>query len=884
MKLTSWRIVAVFLAFGFGWILVSDRLLNALVSDQPTRDTLQSFKGLVFVILSGVLVYLLVRNAEATQTALEQNTAKERDRLARILHVNPGVVYSMRKDASGKFIPEFVGYNVERVTGYPNESWMEDADFWRTHVHPEDRRAVEDAQEELFHDGSLSHEYRFRHADGSYRWIHDNVLLLRDDAGEPEQILGSWLDVTDRRRAEEARTRTEAQYRVLFDVNPLPMWVYDLETLRFLDINQAAIDKYGYSRKEFLSMTLMDIRPPEDVLNLVITIGSVRENRSGLSHAGEWKHRKKDGTDFWVDITGHTLMYGERKAQLILAQDITDRRKAEDHQRLITQVFDSSQEGIFITNAQAQFMSVNQAFTKATGYDMGDLAGETPSRLSSGRHDQTFYRQMWEQIHHTGRWEGEIWNRRKSGQIYPEWLTISAIKDADGKVQQYLGIFTETSSRKAAEERIQYLANYDALTGLPNRALLADRANLAIAGAARHSSQLAVLHLNVDRFKTLNESFGHDAGDQVLAELARRITGALKPDDTVSRLSADNFVILLPNTTVGNVTQIALRIMDIVSSPFAIHDQEIRMTASIGIAEYPDNGNTLEQLEQAAEFAMQLAKREGRNTFQFHSTKLQGQVKLALAIENELKYAIARQELVLHYQPQLDVTTNALVGIEALVRWNHPQRGMVAPAVFIPVAEQTGLIREIGNWVLAEALRQTAAWREAGLAVVPVAINLSTVQFKHPGLRDTVAAAIAQSGLPPSLVELELTESVAMEDSRFTEATINSLKELGVTLSIDDFGTGYSSLSYLKRFAIDKLKIDQSFVRGLHHDSNDEAIVATVINLAKSLGFRTIAEGVETQEQLDFLRTHGCQEYQGYLFSRPVPPEELARFLLPANG
>lgn len=885
MKLTSKTIVAVFLAFGFGWILASDRLLNMLVSDQPTRDSIQSVKGLAFVLLSAALIYLLVRNAETTQDALEQKTARERDRLAHILHVNPGVVYSMHRDhTTGKFVADFIGNNVQRVTGHPHESWFEDPDFWRSHIHPEDLRRVEAAQEELFLDGSLSHEYRLLHADGTYRWINDNLLLLRNDLDEPEQIIGSWLDVTDRHLAQEAKAHSESRYQVLFDINPLPMWVFDMETLRFLAVNVAAQEQYGYSRQEFLSMKILDIRPAEDVLNLAMTVDAARKGNSGLSHSGEWRHRKKDGTVFWVDITANSLMYGDRKARLILAQDITDRRKLEEHQRLIARLFDSSQEGIFITNAQSKFISVNPAFVSITGYDMADLAGETPAVLRSGRHDRDFYRQMWEQIQQSGRWEGEIWNRRKTGDIFPEWLTISAIKDAQGIVGQYVGMFTDTSSRKAAEERILYLANYDVLTGLPNRSLLADRAKVAIASANRHNTKLAVMHLNVDRFKTLNETFGQDAGDQVLAELARRLTGSLKPDDTVSRLGADNFVILLPNTTIENVAQIALRIMESVSGPFSVQSQEIRLTASIGIAEYPDNGSGLEQLSQAAEYAMQQAKRAGRNTFQFYSMEMQDKVKLTLSLENELKFAIARHELVLHYQPQLDVATNALVGAEALVRWQHPQRGMIAPGLFIPIAEESGLIREIGNWVMVEALRQNAAWRDAGLAVVPVAINLSTVQFKHPRLRETVAAAIAASGLPPSLVELELTESIAMEDSRYTEATINDLKSLGLTLSIDDFGTGYSSLSYLKRFAVDKLKIDQSFVRGLHVDPNDEAIVTTVINLAKSMGFRTIAEGVETAAQLDFLKSNGCNEYQGYLYSRPVPPEEFARFLSPAQG
>ena len=499
--------------------------------------------------------------------------------------------------------------------------------------------------------------------------------------------------------------------------------------------------------------------------------------------------------------------------------------------------------------------------------------------LHSGRHDKTFYDSMWQQLEADGRWEGEIWNRRKNGEIYPEWLTISAITSDQGHVEQYLGIFTETSGRKAAEERIQHLANYDSLTNLPNRALLNDRANIAISAAIESETSLAVMHLNVDRFTQINESFGHAAGDTLLIELAHRLLGQLRADETVSRAGGDDFIFLIPNTTARTVAQVAWHVLDSLTQPFMVSGQELRITASMGIAEFPDNGSSFLQLTQAAESAVHEAKRSGRNTVHFFSRSTQDQVKETLALEQDLRYAVERQELVLHYQPQIDVQSGRLIGMEALVRWNHPRRGLISPALFIPVAEESGLIQEIGQWVMQEAIHQNAIWLQQGLPVVPVAVNLSVVQFRHPGLRSAVQDALRRSGLPPELLELELTESIAMENSSFTLDTVAGLKSLGVALSIDDFGTGYSSLSYLKRFAIDKLKIDQSFIRGLTLDHQDEAIVTTIIQLARSLGFRTIAEGVETPAQLDFLRAHGCAEYQGYLFSRPVPAAEFAQWL-----
>jgi diguanylate cyclase (GGDEF)-like protein/PAS domain S-box-containing protein len=565
-----------------------------------------------------------------------------------------------------------------------------------------------------------------------------------------------------------------------------------------------------------------------------------------------------------------------------LAQDITDRLQAQARQRLIAQVFETSQEGIFITDGRSHFVSVNQSFTRITGYTMDDLRGQTPRLLRSSQHDTEFFKTMWATIRADGRWEGEVWNRSKTGQDYPSWLTISTIRDDQQQAVQYLGIFTETASRKDAEARIERLANYDSLTDLPNRALLNDRAKVALAAAAKNHGHVAVMQMNVDHFKNINELYGHDAGDEVLQALSRRLVNNLKPTDTVSRLGGDDFIILLPRTNARDAGHVALLLMAAIGEPLTVADHELRITASLGVAEYPDNGTEWAHLTQAAETAVTQAKREGRNTLSFFSKALHQEVQEALAVERDLQFALERQQLVVHYQPQVSAQTQAIVGVEALVRWQHPDWGLVPPARFIPVAEKAGLIRAIGDWVLQQALADTAAWQAAGLPVVPVAVNLSMAQFRHEDLHHTVAQALADSGLPASLLELELTESVAMEDSEFTIATIHRLKQLGVKLSIDDFGTGYSSLSYLKRFAVDKLKIDQSFVQGLTQDADDEAIVSAVIQLAKSLGLDTIAEGVETNEQAIFLRAQGCDEFQGYLFSRPVPAAALAELL--ANG
>lgn len=880
--MTAIRIAAAFLLFGVAWILLSDRLLEVLVTDPGMRATVQSIKGIAFVMLSTALVYLLVRAAERRHALLEAQVTQERDRLAQVLNVNPAVMYSLAAvaDGSGRFDVDFVGPNVLKVTGHPTEHWLANPNLWLENLHPDDLASAKAKQVELMANGEIAYEYRFRHADGSYRWIHDDVVLLRSASGLPTHVMGAWLDVTDRKQAEATLLDSEHRYRLLFEANPMPMWLFDVITLRFLSVNHAALGTYGYTESEFLAMTLDDIRPANEVKRMRTFVAHLGTQGEHPMHAGDWLHKKKNGTEFWVEVVRHAVVYQGRHCQLVLAMDISDRKQADEHRRVIAQVFETSQEGIFITDANATFISVNQSFTRISGYTPEDVKGQTPRLLSSGRHDKAFYQSMWALIGSEGRWEGEIWNRRKTGEIYPEWLVISAIKDAGNQVVQYLGIFTETSSRKEAEARILRLVNYDNLTNLPNRALLFDRARVAIASATRNQTTTAVLHLNVDHFRHINESFGHDAGDEVLKAVAQRLVTHLKPEDTVSRLGADDFIVLLPNTTAVDAGKVALRLMACLNAALAVTgEHNLNVTASVGIATFPDNGSDLIKLMQAAEAAVDLAKREGRNTVRFFTSTLHEQLQATLAIERDLQHAVARGQLVLHYQPQVDARTRRIVGTEALVRWQHPEWGLVPPVRFIPVAEQTGLIRSIGEWVLNQALADTAAWQAAGLPVVPVAVNLSVVQFRHEGLQATVTRALQASGLAPHMLELELTESVAMEDSEFTVATINALKTLGIKLSIDDFGTGYSSLSYLKRFAVDKLKIDQSFVRGLNQDAEDEAIVTAVISLANSLGLHTIAEGVETEEQATFLKASGCDEFQGYLFSKPVPAEALAALL-----
>jgi diguanylate cyclase (GGDEF)-like protein/PAS domain S-box-containing protein len=549
--------------------------------------------------------------------------------------------------------------------------------------------------------------------------------------------------------------------------------------------------------------------------------------------------------------------------------------------RIFSTLLESSNEGIVITDASGRILLVNPAFTTITGYDLGDVAGENPRLLKSGRHNDEFYRNMWQQLRDLDYWEGEIWNRRKSGEIYPEWLRISAVGGHDDVVTHYLAIFSDITESKMAQRRIEFLAHHDALTELPNRLSANQQLKLAISNAEQSRTRVALLFLDMDHFKSINESQGHVFGDAVLKIVTARIQSSVRETDTVSRHGGDEFIVILSELREKDaIVRIAEVILRKTEEPITLDGHELSLTMSIGIAVYPDDGGDFDTLLSNADAAMYQAKEVGRNTYQFFDNSMTTDHSEQLQIRNGLRKALERGEFVLHYQPQILLDSGAVIGAEALIRWNHPELGLVPPGRFIPVAEDSGLIVPIGEWVLHEACRQAKAWQLAGLPELVIAVNLSAVQFKRGNLYQSVTNALCASGLAPTFLELELTESILIRDTENVLATVRQLKLLGINLSIDDFGTGYSSLAYLKRFKVDKLKIDQSFVRDLDSDPDDAAIVRAIIQMAKSLNLRTVAEGVENGHIANQLQIFRCDEAQGYHFARPMPAEALANFLI----
>jgi diguanylate cyclase (GGDEF)-like protein/PAS domain S-box-containing protein len=532
-----------------------------------------------------------------------------------------------------------------------------------------------------------------------------------------------------------------------------------------------------------------------------------------------------------------------------------------------------------ITDGDNNIVSVNAAFTRITGYEAGEVIGKNPRLLRSERHDAAFYQELWDTLNTTGHWQGEIWDKRKNGEEYPKWLAITVVLGERDIVANYIAIFADITERKEAEGKIQYLAHFDSLTGLPNRALLQDRLKQALAAASRHKKQLSLLFLDLDHFKNINDSLGHDVGDLLLQAVAERLQGCVREGDTVSRLGGDEFVVVLLDIQKSdNAAYVAQKIVDELAVPFSLGEHVLYVTSSIGISLFPEDGRNSDILIRNADSAMYSAKTGGRNDYRFFTQDMNEQALARLALEIDLRQALALGEFRLHYQPQISSETGKVIGMEALIRWQHPVRGMVSPASFIPLAEELGLIVSIGDWVLREACRQNRAWQVQGLPPVPIAVNLSALQFLQQNLPDKIHAILEETGLEPRYLELELTESTFMQDAEQTITMLQTLKAMGLQLAIDDFGTGYSSLSYLKRFPIDKLKIDQSFVRHLASDPDDAAIARTIINMGHSLRLEVIAEGVETAEQLVFLETEGCDHIQGYYFSKPLAADEFSVF------
>ncbi len=746
-------------------------------------------------------------------------------------------------------------------------------------VHPQDRERVRAQADHAIAAGqALDIEHRIVLPDGGVRHVHRRAELMRDAQGKPTRLVGIIQDITERKRAEEHVKASEERLRRLVETTQVVPWTFDPQRQRFTYVGPQVEKILGFSAEAWCEGDLWRQRiHPDDRTAVRDALRPRRDDREV-----EFRIQAQDGGWVWVrGMISAVPGRGEPATLQGFLMDVTGQKRAAEQLRLAAEVFQSSGEAIVISDAQLRILQVNPAYTSITGYTPGEAEGHTPYELSRGVRSPEHDREILNEVQRCGYWQGEVWDRRKSGDSYPKWLTLSVVRDANARIANYIEIFSDISERKEREERVRHLAHHDALTGLPNRALLTDRLTQAIALAQRNDTRVAVMFLDLDRFKNVNDSLGHSVGDKLLHEVAVRLKAAMRASDTVSRLGGDEFVILMPDAQdQAAISTAARKVLEAVSLPYAIDGHELISTPSLGISVFPADGQDVETLLRNADAAMYHAKESGRNNFQFFTQDMNARAVERLSLERSLRRALERDELRLHYQPQYELASGRIVGMEALIRWEHPEEGLISPGRFMPFAEETGLILPIGAWVLERACLQNREWQRAGLPTVRMSVNISALQFRQHGFADTVRHALEVSGLDARHLELEVTESVIMHDAERVTATLADLKRMGLELAIDDFGTGYSSLSYLKRFPIDRLKIDQSFVRDIPSDAEDAAIISAIIGLTRSLGLRTIAEGVETAEQLEFLREQGCDEVQGYLLSRPVPPEACAALLV----
>ncbi|WP_263772304.1 EAL domain-containing protein [Propionivibrio soli] len=696
-----------------------------------------------------------------------------------------------------------------------------------------------------------------------------------DEIGRLVHAFNEMLGQLDRfRRIEQelaANARAALAQRELLEAIPIPLMVTAIPRHEVLHANHPAT-AWLHGQKTDPWMRGLDASHRVRFFQQLADFDEVREFEA-VWHGG--------GDEHWMLLSATRLRYQDQDAVLTAFTPIGRLKQMEAGLELWAKVFEASSESIMITNAEREVVTVNRAFCRSTAYDLSEVVGNPPDLLRSDHYSDGHFDQVWKAATARGSWQGELWLRRKTGEVFPVWAVLNAVRDAEGLITHYVAAFLDVSERKENERRIRHLAHHDTLTDLPNRALCLDRLNMAIQQADRNNKRVGVLFIDLDRFKNINDSLGHHIGDGLLRSVARRLLDAVRAGDTVSRHGGDEFVVIFNGVKdVDEVRHIVeRRLIPPIRRPHDVDGAELCVSCSVGIALYPEDGRDVDTLMRNADAAMYQAKQAGRNNAQFFTAELDRNARERMEIERDLRGAAERGELFLLYQPRVDVRSGRLIGVEALVRWNHPEWGVVSPGRFIPVAEETGLIVPIGYWIFGEACRQQAEWREAGSGVVPVSVNLSPAQFRDAGLLEAVRTTLQVHAIDPRHIEFELTESLLMEDMSNTIDLLQAIKDIGISLSVDDFGTGYSSLNYLYRFPIDRLKIDQSFVCDMLDDPKDLAITQAIIGLGHALGLRVVAEGVESAEQEKALAAAGCDELQGFYFSKPLAAGEV-----PARG
>jgi diguanylate cyclase (GGDEF)-like protein/PAS domain S-box-containing protein len=726
-------------------------------------------------------------------------------------------------------------------------------------------------------------ESQHRRYDGSLFPVEINARLIEED-GKP-YLVAVARDLTDIRQAEKAIQEAHGSLNALVEAIPDAIFFKDGEG-HWLIANEPAKRLFKLHEIDWQGKTEMELaklRPDFRPVHEACRVDDETTWQAGqLMLFAETVH-DENGMPRHFEVRKVPLFDAEnrRKGLVTIGRDITERLQAEEQLLEAAAVMQSTHEGVVITDTTPAILAINAAYSAITGYSQEEVIGKNPSVISSGRADRTFHETMWKSLLKDGYWQGEIWNRRKSGEIYPQLLTISTVYDEKNEPIRYVGVFADITQLKENQAQLEFMAHHDPLTQLPNRALVESRLEQEVEQAHRHGHQAGVLFIDLDRFKQVNDSFGHLVGDELLCAVAQRLGARLREGDTLGRLGGDEFILLIsPLRDPQDAAVVARDFIAALNEPFRLSDGgEVFIGGSIGISLFPQDGETVSELMKNADAAMYLAKENGRNQFSFYTRALNADARAKLAMENELRRTLLKHELALHYQPKVDLRSGQICGAEALSRWRLADGSMVSPAEFIPLAEKSSLILNLGAWVIEQACMQVRAWLDEGLPDICVAINISARQFRSGNLDKQLEHALESYGLEGRHLELELTESMLMHEPEQAVAAMHKLKQLGVKISLDDFGTGYSSLAYLSRFPIDTLKIDQSFVRGVITDPDSAEIASAIIGLAHRMKLRVVAEGVETEDQLSYMRTNGCDELQGYYFSKPLPADDFAELL-----
>lgn len=839
--------------------------------------------GLPGVLILVAILAAMVRINRRLSSEISRRIALEQELRSSEYHYR-GLVESLSAIAweadANDFTYSYVSPHAEDLLGYPQSEWLRPG-FWRSIIHPDDAlwaQAFCDSETAAGRDHSL--DYRVIRADGRSLWVRDIVSLI--EHGHKPVMRGLMIDISETKNAEEALRLSEQKFAKAFHASPDGLLLSRQSDGLLIEVNEGFCRLTGFDSHMSLDHTTLD-------LGIWVNLNERRRmldmlQRDGFVRDFSCHIRRSDGQIRLCELSARPLPIGGDDCMLTIARDITERHLMQEKLQLAATVFENTAEGVLITDTEQRISAVNRAFSEITGYSEFEALGQTPRLLASGQHDSAFYLAMWHQLNAEGHWQGEIHNRRKNGELYPSWLTISAVRNSERLITHFVAVFADISSLKHAQAKLDYQAHHDPLTGLPNRTLFESRLQAALTCAQSSKRQGAVLFLDLDRFKHINDSLGHPVGDLLLKGIAQRLKEQVRDIDTVARLGGDEFIILLPGLhQPSDASLIANKLLACFAAPFQAGEHEFFTSASIGTSLYPQDGTDVASLIRNADAAMYRSKAKGRNRVESYTRDLTAQASERIALEHELRRAIERDELSLNFQPKLSLKTQSLVGAEALIRWTHPVFGEVPPEHFIALAEENGMILQLGDWVLEHACRQMRLWKIHYQAFGPLSVNLAGAQLRQPGLIKRIEYLLKTHQLKAGDLQLEITENFIMSQAEESLAVLHQLKQLGVQLAIDDFGTGYSSLSYLKRLPLDILKIDQSFIRGLPDDPHDAAIARAIIALGRSMQLTIIAEGVENQPQQQFLTAEGCEQIQGYIVSLPLSAEEFAASFLRAT-